>query len=423
MEQIKYANFWQRLGATIIDSIILFFIALIPVAWPNINDKLKDEKTAIIFILIMWLTVVLIPICLTGKTIGKKLFKLKIVDDSNKKPVWFKVILRETLGKILSIVVFSLGYISMWLDDQGRAWHDKLAKTSVISTSRFEHKRSVVWFYWIILLMLISQSYSLYSEIRKVLNRENTKIPCNFLELSDPIKTNHFDIYTENLGLREQLMQESGLFEKAFDYVFWSISKPEDKVTRSTICVYSDVELFKYVKLMGGVDTWGSAYFNSAENVINFGPDYWWQSRANLYSEVGLGTYIYHETAHYVIDNFLYQNMSQNYLDSWINEGLAQHFSTKCNTKDNRQLSLNNNISWEKMDNSYYTDDDFSIYDYYRQGCLMVEFMNDKYGNDFPKRIMENIVDNEMTSREAVGKITGGKNYFELNKEWLLWLK
>lgn len=40
--------------------------------------------------------------------------------------------MRETIGKILSGVVFNLGYLWIAIDDKEQTWHDKIAKTFVI---------------------------------------------------------------------------------------------------------------------------------------------------------------------------------------------------------------------------------------------------------------------------------------------------
>lgn len=67
-----------------------------------------------------------------GATIGKKLVHVRVVN-TNYQPIKFsQVIIRETLGKIISNMVFGLGYLWIAVDEKKQAWHDKIAKTYVV---------------------------------------------------------------------------------------------------------------------------------------------------------------------------------------------------------------------------------------------------------------------------------------------------
>lgn len=54
-----------------------------------------------------------------------------------------KAILRETVGKILSGMFFSLGYIWAAFDNRKQAWHDKIAGTCVIYTESLGRGRKI----------------------------------------------------------------------------------------------------------------------------------------------------------------------------------------------------------------------------------------------------------------------------------------
>ena len=68
------------------------------------------------------------------------LFHIKIVNINYQKVSFFQVLKRETVGKILSGLVFNLGYLWAAIDDKKQAWHDKIAKTYVIHVEPISHE-------------------------------------------------------------------------------------------------------------------------------------------------------------------------------------------------------------------------------------------------------------------------------------------
>ncbi|MBI2601263.1 RDD family protein [Candidatus Daviesbacteria bacterium] len=76
-----------------------------------------------------------------GATLGKMLFHIKVVNTNYQKLTFMQVIKREILGKLISSVLFSLGFIWAAFDDQKQGWHDKIAKTYVIDTQPITHEQ------------------------------------------------------------------------------------------------------------------------------------------------------------------------------------------------------------------------------------------------------------------------------------------
>ncbi len=73
-----------------------------------------------------------------GKTIGKWMVGVRVIDKINgSEPGIGRMLVRETLGKIVSGVFFSLGYFWAIFDPDGQAWHDKIAGTVVVRNSVF----------------------------------------------------------------------------------------------------------------------------------------------------------------------------------------------------------------------------------------------------------------------------------------------
>jgi len=71
---------------------------------------------------------------LYGKTIGKKLLGLEVIDFKGEKRNFFQIFFRETIAKFISGVVLFLGYIWFRFQKDHRAWHDLMARTIVVQT-------------------------------------------------------------------------------------------------------------------------------------------------------------------------------------------------------------------------------------------------------------------------------------------------
>lgn len=68
-----------------------------------------------------------------GQTLGKALCNLRVVDKRDGSvPGIGRMLLRETLGKWVSGLFFSLGYFWAIWDRDGQTWHDKIAGTVVL---------------------------------------------------------------------------------------------------------------------------------------------------------------------------------------------------------------------------------------------------------------------------------------------------
>jgi uncharacterized RDD family membrane protein YckC len=425
VENVKYATFWQRFGAYVVDGLFFFLLIFFGILKIPVEDIGRLAMWIIFFVVIWWFGYFVIVPSFLSATLGKLIFKIELRDNQDKKPGLVRLLIRESVAKYISFWFFFLGYISMCLDDKGRTWHDKISKTFVVSKNKHQHKRSVGLFYVLVFFILIVQSYGVILGIKQVVGRENEQNSCGFVLKSDPIKTNHFDVFIENQEFESSMELESELFERAFDYVFWSISETNERVTRSNICLYTSYDSYINIMKTEGVKDWAGAYFYPLTNTIHFGPFYWDLIRGEqaFDKNSGLGTYIYHEITHYVFDNYFFQKRSMTYLDTWFNEGLAQHFSGECNNVRKERLKYSQRaISWVMM-GDYYEDQDYTIYDYYNQSCLMVEFLFEKYGKVFPKKVIETMTKNDVSNEEAIIKSTNGKNYIELEKEWREWLK
>jgi len=134
---VKYAGFWIRFGASLIDAIIvqavyyLFAFLLYRVVIGDLHSHFISVFWFPIPWLLPWLYYWLF-IGLKGQTLGKMAVGIKVVNAQGEKPGLGLAALREILGKLVSSIVFCLGYLWIAIDEQKQGWHDKIAGTYVV---------------------------------------------------------------------------------------------------------------------------------------------------------------------------------------------------------------------------------------------------------------------------------------------------
>ena len=68
-----------------------------------------------------------------GATPGKKIFGLRIMNkDSIVAPTIRQLLLRESVGRFCSTIVFFVGYFWCMFNKEHRTWHDMMSKTIVV---------------------------------------------------------------------------------------------------------------------------------------------------------------------------------------------------------------------------------------------------------------------------------------------------
>ncbi len=116
------AGFWIRMGALLIDIILVSII----VSVLDTPDSVWIVALAA-YGAIMWK--------IKGTTIGGIVCGLKIVRRDGTELNWDTAIVRA-LGCFLSMVVCGLGFLWIVFDEDRQAWHDKIAGTLVVRTPR-----------------------------------------------------------------------------------------------------------------------------------------------------------------------------------------------------------------------------------------------------------------------------------------------
>ncbi len=128
---IEYASFFKRALAAIIDTVIMgSFIAATGVLFGDSN--LVGSLSG----LVAWIYPV-IMVMKFGATLGKMSVGIRVQDvDTGENLDAAGAVLREVVGKFISMAVFMVGYLWMLWDDKKQCWHDKLGKSVVVKAKK-----------------------------------------------------------------------------------------------------------------------------------------------------------------------------------------------------------------------------------------------------------------------------------------------
>lgn len=143
MKNHRYAGFWIRFGAVLIDLVVIGVVFFVPLTfiygaqyWTGDSlfygfwDLLLGYILPFVATIWFWLRFLGTP--------GKMVFKLKIVDAETGD----KMSLGQSVGRyfayLIAAVPLCLGFIWIGIDKQKQGWHDKLAGTVVIRDGQEE---------------------------------------------------------------------------------------------------------------------------------------------------------------------------------------------------------------------------------------------------------------------------------------------
>lgn len=152
MTTYKFAGFWRRFVAYMIDgfiiSVVFFVLAIVAgiayFAGAMSTDsqlwiaEITDPERLASFTVWIWLFTLLMNIAYftyfhgsTGRTPGKMLLGLQVVS-ADGTTISYGVAFLRSVGYLVSSIAFCLGYIWIAFDKKKQGWHDKIAGTVVI---------------------------------------------------------------------------------------------------------------------------------------------------------------------------------------------------------------------------------------------------------------------------------------------------
>ena len=139
VDEPRYAGFWMRLWAYLVDVIVLFsisgiFTSLLSLSEAYSNYSLLGLITAKAIVTgVIYYSYFLLMTKLTNQTLGKMIFNLKVVSETNDKLTWLDVFFREVIGRFIynSIFIMKVVYLVVAFTPKKQGIHDMIGKTIV----------------------------------------------------------------------------------------------------------------------------------------------------------------------------------------------------------------------------------------------------------------------------------------------------
>jgi uncharacterized RDD family membrane protein YckC len=141
-ERLK-APFLLRCGALLIDYILLISVPVVSLLIGRVSGvdpaKLLNSEIInagwLIMILLALTNLVILPM-FSGKSIGKFLTGLQIVNTDGNLPSFTTILIRHLIGYPITILTAGLGFLLALFNRKGRALHDLVSGTIVIYANK-----------------------------------------------------------------------------------------------------------------------------------------------------------------------------------------------------------------------------------------------------------------------------------------------
>jgi len=133
----RLASPGKRLGAFFLDILIpsIAFVLMLIVSGFGAAQE-TESGSAIGFLVAIVLFVVYLVWALTlfakGTTPGKKMLGMRVIKENGESAGFGTMLVREWIGKIISGMLLSLGFLWILFDPDRQGWHDKLVSTYVV---------------------------------------------------------------------------------------------------------------------------------------------------------------------------------------------------------------------------------------------------------------------------------------------------
>ena len=127
------ASFWARLGAIIVDFILVGIVYLI-------FFFISHPLGYVVGFVVGLAYFAYFEGGPSGQTIGKRMLGIRVYDFASGGAIGYGRGAIRYLGRILSGIPCYLGYLWMLWDGEKQTWHDKIATTVVVPTSSYPVK-------------------------------------------------------------------------------------------------------------------------------------------------------------------------------------------------------------------------------------------------------------------------------------------
>ena len=135
--ELEYVGFWPRVGASLIDTLLIVVITVPLVTWVYgvdywVSDEMIRGPADFVINWVLPAIAVVLFWIYRQATPGKIAIGARIVDARTGQPPSTGQLVGRYLGYYLSTLVLFLGFIWVAFDERKQGWHDKLAGTVVV---------------------------------------------------------------------------------------------------------------------------------------------------------------------------------------------------------------------------------------------------------------------------------------------------
>jgi uncharacterized RDD family membrane protein YckC len=139
--QLEYVGFWPRVGASLIDTLLLMLICAPLVTWVYgarywTSGEVIQGGADLLINWVLPATAVILFWVYRQATPGKMAIGARVVDADTGQPASARQLVVRYLGYYVSIVPLFLGIFWVAFDARKQGWHDKLARTVVVRSKQ-----------------------------------------------------------------------------------------------------------------------------------------------------------------------------------------------------------------------------------------------------------------------------------------------
>jgi uncharacterized RDD family membrane protein YckC len=136
------AGFWVRVGAFIIDVLVVGVVGIVLLVVGAVADS--DALIAIGYL--VWIAgfaayEIYFHGSDSGQTVGKRAVGIRVIDFATGGPIGYGRATIRMLGRFISGFFCYLGYLWMLWDKEKQTWHDKMANDVVVPTDTYPVER------------------------------------------------------------------------------------------------------------------------------------------------------------------------------------------------------------------------------------------------------------------------------------------
>jgi len=137
-ENLTLASVQKRAAAFFIDEMLLSFLLIVAMSDAFANAKTMEDiilltNSYVMQYIVMKIVYQTFFVMQYGATLGKIAMKIRVIEIATLANPSFTVSLNRAIFRIISEMLFYIGFVWAMMDPARQAWHDKTAKTLVVN--------------------------------------------------------------------------------------------------------------------------------------------------------------------------------------------------------------------------------------------------------------------------------------------------